>query len=173
LAKEFGDFQTPPALVADVLKCLNVSEENWKRVLEPTCGKGNFIAGLLAFNTTVREIQAIELDWTYFQTAKQITKPDFTTNINVQQANIFDLDLQKTLNWNDSGRLLVIGNPPWVTNSQLGALASNNLPEKTNFKGFKGIEAITGCSNFDIAEYIWIKLIKELTHEQLKLYVVK
>ncbi|PMB20759.1 hypothetical protein [Fischerella thermalis] len=48
MSKEFGDFQTPPALVADVLKCLNVSGERWKRVLEPTCGSGNFISALLA-----------------------------------------------------------------------------------------------------------------------------
>ncbi len=166
MAKEFGDFQTPPALVADVLRCLNVSGENWQRVLEPTCGKGNFISGLLSLDTPPQEIQAIELDSTYFQTAKQIQKPNSIINIVVQQANIFNLDLRENLNWSESGRLLVIGNPPWVTNSQLGALASNNLPAKTNFKSFKGIEAITGCSNFDIAEYIWIKLIRELACER-------
>ncbi len=165
MAKEFGDFQTPLALVVDVLRCLNVSKENWQRVLEPTCGKGNFISGLLSLDTPPQEIQAIELDSTYFQTAKQITKPNTITNIIIQQANIFNLDLRKNLNWSESGRLLVIGNPPWVTNSQLGVLESNNLPAKTNFKSFKGIEAITGCSNFDIAEYIWIKLIQELAHE--------
>jgi tRNA1(Val) A37 N6-methylase TrmN6 len=122
LAKEFGDFQTPPALVADVLRCLNVSKENWQRILEPTCGKGNFISGLLSLDTPPREIQAIELDSNYFQTANQITKPDSITNIVIQQANIFDLDLQEYLSWSDNGRLLVIGNPPWVTNSQLGVL---------------------------------------------------
>ena len=65
-----------------------------------------------------------------------------------------------------NGNLLVIGNPPWVTNSQLGRLGSNNLPIKTNFKGLKGIEALTGYSNFDITEYIWIKLIQELVYEK-------
>ena len=37
---------------------------------------------------------------------------------------------------------------------------------KKNFKGFKGIEALTGHSNFDITEYIWIKLIQELVSEK-------
>ncbi|MDL2213341.1 hypothetical protein LJC29_05175 [Bacteroides sp. OttesenSCG-928-N06] len=46
------------------------------------------------------------------------------------------------------------GNPPWVTNSKLGSLSSNNLPRKVNFKKHNGIDAITGKGNFDIAEYI-------------------
>ena len=61
---------------------------------------------------------------------------------------------------------MVIGNPPWVTNSQLGSLGSNNLPIKTNFKGLKGLEALTGNSNFDITEYIWIKLIQEFVYDK-------
>ncbi|WP_315791087.1 hypothetical protein [Fischerella sp. JS2] len=53
-----------------------------------------------------------------------------------------------------------------MTNSQLGVLESNNLPIKTNFKGLRGIDALIGFSNFDIAEYIWIKLIRELAFEK-------
>jgi predicted RNA methylase len=122
LSKEFGDFQTPPALVADVLKCLNVSGERWKRVLEPTCGSGNFISALLALPVPPREIQAIEFDLAYFKTAKSIAEQTSATRIIVQQAKVFDLDLQHNLSWSESGDLLVIGNPPWVTNSQLGVL---------------------------------------------------
>jgi hypothetical protein len=66
------------------------------------------------------------------------------------------------LMWQESGPLLVVGNPPWVTNAALGALGSANLPTKNNFKNLKGLEARTGEANFDIAEYIWIKLIREL-----------
>mgnify|MGYP006991333775 CR=1 FL=1 len=40
-----------------------------------------------------------------------------------------------------SGHVLVIGNPPWVTNSALGALGGNNLPEKTNFQRLGGFAA--------------------------------
>lgn len=166
MSKEFGDFQTPPALVADVLKCLNVSGERWKRVLEPTCGSGNFISALLALPVPPREIQAIEFDLAYFKTAKSIAEQASATRIIVQQAKVFDLDLQHNLSWSESGDLLVIGNPPWVTNSQLGVLESNNLPIKTNFKGLRGIDALTGFSNFDIAEYIWIKLLRELAFEK-------
>src|SRR5438105_329350 len=68
--------------------------------------------------------------------------------------------------WHPTGPLLVVGNPPWVTNAELGTLGSNNLPHKKNLKGLRGIEARTGGSNFDIAEYIWLKLIQELASEQ-------
>jgi hypothetical protein len=81
--------------------------------------------------------------------------------IKIHNADIFRLNLSE-LPWSESGPLLVVGNPPWVTNSELGGLDSGNLPPKSNFKGRSGFEAKTGESNFDIAEYIWIKLIKEL-----------
>ncbi|MCI8639375.1 MAG: methyltransferase [Coprococcus sp.] len=54
---------------------------------------------------------------------------------------------------------IIIGNPPWVNNSTLSSLASDNLPEKKNFKGAKGLDALTGESNFDICEYIILQLI--------------
>jgi hypothetical protein len=165
LKAELGDFQTPPALVAEILNCLSKNNKHWERVFEPTCGRGNFISGLLALDKPPKEIQAIEFDTEYFQAAKIIAENTNSTRVVIQQAKIFDLDLSH-LKWSANGNLLVIGNPPWVTNSQLGRLGSNNLPVKTNFKGLKGIEAKIGHSNFDITEYIWIKLIQELVCEK-------
>lgn len=72
--------------------------------------------------------------------------------------NILDFDLS-SLNINSNFQTLIIGNPPWITNSKLSKLNSNNLPVKKNFKNLKGIEALTGLSNFDICEYIFLKLI--------------
>ncbi|MGB3637230.1 MAG: SAM-dependent methyltransferase [Rivularia sp. (in: cyanobacteria)] len=163
---ELGDFQTPPALVAEILKCLSKSNKYWERVFEPTCGRGNFISGLLELDKLPKEIQGIEFDTEYFQAVKLIAENTDSTRVGIQQAKIFDLDLSQSLKWSANGNLLVIGNPPWVTNSQLGRLGSNNLPIKKNFKGLKGIEALTGHSNFDITEYIWIKLIQELVFEK-------
>jgi hypothetical protein len=56
----------------------------------------------------------------------------------------------------------VIGNPPWVTNATLGTLGSTNVPTKTNFQGYSGFDAKTGKANFDIAEWILIKLFESL-----------
>jgi hypothetical protein len=166
LSKEFGDFPTPPALVADILKCLNVNGESWTRVLEPTCGCGNFISGLLSLPQPPKEIQAIEFNSKYCQEVTKISQKSIATRVIVHEARIFDIDLLQSLKWSESGDLLVIGNPPWVNNTQLGLLDSDNLPVKSNFKRFRGIEALTGCSNFDLTEYILIKIIKELGEQK-------
>src|SRR6185503_8721668 len=60
------------------------------------------------------------------------------------------------------GPWLILGNPPWVTSSGLGAIASSNLPEKSNFQGRKGIDAITGKSNFDISEWMLLQYLEWL-----------
>ncbi len=163
--REFGDFQTPPALVDAILDCLSSSGNVWSRVLEPTCGRGNFIEGLLKQAKPPCEIQAIEIQEAHLYIAKRIAEQSLVVRVVIQKANLFDLNLHQDLQWSITGPLLVVGNPPWVTNSELGILGSENLPHKKNIKGLRGIEARTGESNFDITEYIWLKLIKELASE--------
>jgi hypothetical protein len=58
--------------------------------------------------------------------------------------------------------LLVIGNPPWVTSSELGALESKNLPHKQNSKNFSGLDALTGKANFDVSEWMILRLLPAL-----------
>ena len=43
-----------------------------------------------------------------------------------------------------------------------GALGSRNLPIKRNLKRLSGLDAMTGASNFDICEAIWLKLLEDL-----------
>jgi hypothetical protein len=62
--------------------------------------------------------------------------------------------------------ILVIGNPPWVNNSALGALQSGNHPEKRNADQMRGIEAITGKSNFDISEWMLRRLLEAVRGRQ-------
>lgn len=81
---ELGDFQTPPALVAEILKCLSQSNKYWERVFEPTCGRGSFISGLLALDQLPKEIQAIEFDTEYFQAAKIIAENTNSTRVSDQ-----------------------------------------------------------------------------------------
>lgn len=163
--KDLGDFQTPPALVSAVLHCLTRTGQSWSRVLEPTCGHGNFIKGVLNIDPSPREIWGIELQNTYVKYAQNAIQHTETTSISIKQANLFDIDLRHDLAWKTSGPLLIVGNPPWITNSALGSLESKNMPLKSNFKGLNGFEAMTGGSNFDIAEYILLKLIWELSPE--------
>jgi hypothetical protein len=160
MKRELGDFQTPVALVAEVLQCLGFRGDRWSRVLEPTCGKGNFISGLLDLDCPPQDIQAIEMNLGYVRQAQAIVPPA-ATRIIIHHARLFDVNLQ-TLPWSTAGSLLVVGNPPWVTNAELGSLNSDNLPTKSNFKQLRGLDALTGCANFDLAESIWLKLIREL-----------
>lgn len=148
---EFGDFQTPLPLAQALVKTLRA--RRWAHILEPTCGTGNFLrAAVDAFPDA--EVIGIETQAEYVAQAESVAK--------VVHANIFGFDLAKDVPWESpTGPTLVLGNPPWVTNAQLSALGSENRPERTNFKNATGIEAITGSSNFDIAEYIWIKLLTE------------
>src|SRR5579883_1925238 len=65
MSKDLGDFQTPPALVNAVLHCLTRTGQRWTRALEPTCGQGNFIRGLLELELPPREVWGIELQHNY------------------------------------------------------------------------------------------------------------
>ena len=46
--------------------------------------------------------------------------------------------------------------------AHLGKLGSQNLPPKSNFQERKGLDAVTGKANFDIAEWMLIQLIEAM-----------
>jgi len=56
----------------------------------------------------------------------------------------------------------VLGNPPWVTSAQLGTLDSTNAPRKENRGGLRGLDALTGKSNFDVSEWMMVRLLEAL-----------
>lgn len=157
MSKDLGDFQTPPSLVEQILNCPELSAKTWERMLEPTCGQGNFIRGLCNRANPPTDIQAIEIQEHYVEQVRSLVGP-----ITIHQQNIFNLHMGTDIHWRNTGTLLVLGNPPWVTNAQLTLSNSQNHPTKTNLKGLQGFDAMTGSSNFDIAEHILLKLIWEL-----------
>jgi hypothetical protein len=165
--RDLGDFQTPSELVTAVLDSLGPIGLRWPRVLEPTCGRGQFIAGLLAHPTPPREIQGIEIQEGHCELARMLAAADQPRpqNVNIVQGDFFGLDLKTSLSWREEGPLLVVGNPPWVTTAELGRSARNWRPPKSNVKGLRGLAARTGASNFDVAEAVWLKLISELTDQ--------
>lgn len=165
MARDLGDFQTPLALVGGVLDAIGPVGERWPNVLEPTCGSGSFIRGLIESQSPPREIKGFEIQDFHFARARRVAESSNLTKVSIKKANIFGLDLKRSVKWRERGPLLVIGNPPWITNSELSVLESANLPPKSNLKKLTGIDAITGGSNFDIAEFIWLKLIEELADQ--------
>ncbi len=153
--REYGDYQTP----IDFAEKVCVYLKDYRRIkptaiVEPTCGVGGFLKSSLSFDAD--EYYGFEINPEYCDICRDSINSDKVKIIN---SDFFAFS-SKSLIQNKS-QILVIGNPPWVTNSTLSALGSDNLPLKANFKGLKGIDAITGASNFDICEYIILQLINE------------
>jgi hypothetical protein len=164
--RDLGDFQTPPELAAAILDSLGPVGSRWPRVLEPTCGRGHFIAALLAHADPPREIQAIEIQEAYCRSARALAREVVEgapgVRVRIKHRDLFEMNLARDLAWTTQGPLLVIGNPPWVTSAELGRLKRTAGPPRRNVKGLPGLAARTGDSNFDVAEAIWLKLIAEL-----------
>ena len=74
-----------------------------------------------------------------------------------------------SIGWRTDGPLLVVGNPPWVTSADLRRMGSDNLPRKENFKHAGGYEAMLGSSNFDVCEYVILKLLCSLRGRPFRL----
>ncbi|HKV90573.1 MAG TPA: SAM-dependent methyltransferase [Thermoplasmata archaeon] len=158
---EYGDFPTPIELAQEILGTLGPIGEKWTRVLEPTCGDGAFIHALVEHPQPPKEIFGIEVQGDRFVGGPpQLSTPQ--TRVTVANADILRADLRRLLKWSTKGPLLVVGNPPWVTTAELARMGAANVPTKTNSRNLKGFEAMSGVSNFDLAEYIWIKLLRDL-----------
>ena len=164
---EYGDFQTNQTLADQVTKKIQANKTDPKIVIEPTCGKGNFILAVLNTFENVEKIYGIEIQRKYIWQAKFNILDYFLQNpkrikpeIHIIHSNIFNFNYHPIKSIIGEKELLIVGNPPWVTNSTLSAMDSNNLPNKSNFKQHKGLDAMTGKGNFDIAEYITLDLLR-------------
>lgn len=148
--REFGDYQTPLDFceqVCDYLLSSGIIDAP-KAILEPTCGIGNFLKAA-SKKFSCENILGVEINEQYVNEARESVPTAAITN-----TNIFDFDARAMCKEDD---VLIIGNPPWATNSNL----NYNLPKKINFKGLRGIDALTGSSNFDICEYIILQLLDQ------------
>ncbi len=160
--KEFGDFQTPLELAQRTCALLADRGLRPASVLEPTCGVGNFILAALDRFPETKKVLGVEINGTYVaQLAAALQNRSDAEKVQVIQTSFFDADWA-ILTAGLPQPILVLGNPPWVTNANLGALGSGNLPKKSNFQNHTGMDAMTGKSNFDISEWMLIKLLERL-----------
>jgi hypothetical protein len=162
---EFGDFQTPLELCQAIAVFLKDTGVDPAIIVEPTCGRGNFVAASLKTFPNVHRVYAFDISLEHIGELKRVLRNQDSRTCHVERRNFFEVD------WNEFFRgvgenLLVVGNPPWVTNSALGILRSNNLPKKTNFQRRNGFAAKTGKANFDISEWMLIKLLEGLNQKQ-------
>ncbi|MDO4932660.1 MAG: SAM-dependent methyltransferase [Prevotellaceae bacterium] len=168
---EYGDWQTSLSLAISICEHIKSQGIRPQVIVEPTCGQGNFIVAALLTFDTIEDVYGIEIYKPYLDILKdnllKFGKSLDNVNVHLYHENIFDFDFGRITEHIKGKIVLAIGNPPWVTNSKLCEIGSANLPVKTNFKRLKGLEAITGKGNFDIAEYICIKLIEKFSAENV------
>jgi hypothetical protein len=160
--KEYGDFQTPERLAIRVVKLVDNLIETPEIVIEPTVGLGSFLKASVEQWGKSSDYLGYEINKSYVEIASENLRP---YGVQIFHRDFFNEDWGSHLSHPSKRRILVIGNPPWVTNSNLGLLGSKNLPEKSNFQGLRGFDARTGKSNFDIAEWMLIRLIEALPAE--------
>lgn len=160
---QFGDFQTPPRLAAKVCELAKQLLPAPDCIIEPTCGVGNLLAQAQRSFQGASSLIGVELNREYIQKARAalVQQRPPTQTLQLIHQSCFSIDWQK-LTDSQAGEILVLGNPPWVNNSTLGRIASKNLPRKSKQADLRGIDAITGKSNFDLSEWICLELIRSL-----------
>jgi hypothetical protein len=159
--KEFGDFQTPLSLARRVAALIKQDVSHVGTIVEPTCGVGAFLQATAELFGKSPNYWGFDVNADYVKAAgaalAQIGPPATT----VQQRDFYTVNWQEFL-CEQSGPLLIIGNLPWITNAGMGVIGGSNLPEKSNFQGHGGFAAKTGKANFDISEWMLMRLLEAL-----------
>jgi len=160
---EFGDFPTPPALAKQALSVLAKHGISPRSIVEPTCGEGSFLLAAAQQFPTADAVIGVDINPEYISHVKaRASRLNVATKTTLINADFFSLDWEELI-----GKLptpiLIVGNPPWVTSSELAALKSQNVPRKSNFQKHRGYDAKTGKSNFDISEWMLLKNLECLS----------
>ncbi len=120
---------------------------------------GTFLLAVSEVFQNAEKFVGADINLEHLNAAKQkLVNAQIKKKIRFLNEDFFHFDWNKLL---DSlpEPILIIGNPPWVTNTELSILGSSNVPRKTNCHNLSGLDALTGKSNFDISEWM---LTKEL-----------
>ncbi len=153
--REFGDFQTPSSLaektVARLCELLSFAP---KTIIEPTCGAGAFLIAAVNAFPDAEKIIGVEIEAGYLkQLRERIEGATYADKVELIQGDFFKVDWAELLAPLPKP-ILFVGNPPWVTNADIGLIKGENLPKKSNFQNHRGFDAMTGKANFDISEWM-------------------
>ncbi len=179
--REYGDYQTNSSLTSQATNYVNNYTDKIEFVFEPTCGKGSFIISSLREFKKLKKVVGVEIYRPYVIETKFKILDFFLENprkklpdIDIYHQDAFAFSYDDLSKATISLKTLIIGNPPWVTNSELGAIKSQNLPQKSNFKKLNGFDALTGKGNFDIGESISLLVLKYFdSHEGVFAFLIK
>jgi len=157
----FGDFQTPLDLARRVAAFIEREESDIRTVVEPTCGVGSFLQATAEIFGKSPGYWGFDINAEHVEASRAALAGVGSRTTHVEQRDFYETD------WGDilahqPAPVLVIGNPPWITNAAMGAIGGRNLPEKSNFQRHGGFAAKTGKANFDISEWMLIRLLESL-----------
>lgn len=157
---EFGDFQTPGSLAqTTVARLREVLSFTPKTIVEPTCGVGAFLVAAAEAFPEAEKVIGIEIEANYLTQLRDLIEgAPYANKVELIQGDFFRIDWAELLAPLPKP-ILFIGNPPWVTNADLGLIKGDNLPEKSNFQNHRGFDAMTGKANFDISEWMILQLM--------------
>jgi hypothetical protein len=154
----FGDFQTPPELAEQL--CQRLGKERPLTIVEPTCGEGSILAAAVRRFPAASRAIGFDICARHAATSRRrISEIQTGVDCHIRTNDFFRLDWHSILS-SCAEPILIVGNPPWVTNAALSRLASGNHPRKENRQGWTGIEALTGKSNFDVSEWMISRLLE-------------
>ncbi len=169
---EYGDFQTPLELAEQVCRKLINLGVSPELVIEPTCGTGAFVEAAARAFPAAKRIVGVEINPEYLDDLRcRLKSARGYERVELEQGDFFRVDWRDRLN-QSNGDVLILGNPPWVTNSVQGVIGGVNLPGKSNFQSHRGLDALTGKSNFDISEWMLIQLSEMLRQRRGMLAVL-
>jgi hypothetical protein len=162
-SRQRGDFQTPDELARLVWSTLDASQ--YDLIIEPTFGTGAFI------KTRPAEVKGTVLGWEIHSEYYESTKRLLEEALSSSSIKLFHRDVFKVrpsdIPSQSSSKVLFIGNPPWVTNSEQSTLGGHNTGTKRNLKALSGLDALTGKANFDISEAIVLHFVELLANVRL------
>jgi hypothetical protein len=157
---EFGDFQTPDGLALAMCERLATLGIRPDVVIEPTCGRGAFVLSAAKAFPEAREVLGFDINAAHLNTLRaRLPTVNSSTRVQLEQGDFFTTNWRTILD-KHPGKVLVLGNFPWVTSATQGSIGGRNLPEKSNFQGRNGFDAISGKANFDISEWMLIEVLR-------------
>ena len=142
-----------------------------RAVLEPTCGVGGLLVAAHAEFGPGVALRGVEIDGDHAARARANLTVAGSTRHRIDHDDFFRVDWSAVLA-DVPAPTLVVGNPPWVTNAELGRLEGRNLPPKANPAGWSGLDGLTGRSNFDISEWMVRHLMGALAGRDAALAVL-
>ena len=131
LKKEYGDYQTPSTFANEVCAYIHRHfQVNPNIILEPSFGIGNFVNSAINVFDKVEKIFGIEINTRYFNIAHENYFNDiFNVEKYFYNEDFFKFNFNEIkFKINKDDKLLILGNPPWITNTELSELNSSNIP---------------------------------------------